>query len=54
MVGVRDVTVALSRMVGGNGILETFPLPLNEQESELLYASARVNRTALDELLADL
>ena len=51
--GVRDVTVALPRMVGGNGVLETFPLPLSEQESGLLRDSARVIRTALDELLKD-
>ncbi len=51
--GVCDVTVALPRMVGGDGVLETFPLPLNEQESGLLRDSARVIRTALDELLKD-
>lgn len=49
--GVRDVTLALPRMVGGDGVLETFPLPLNEQESGLLLNSARVIRSALDELL---
>ena len=38
---VQDVTVALPRMVGGDGVLETFPLPLNEQESELLGESVR-------------
>ena len=49
--GVRDVTIALPRMVGGDGVIETFPLPLNEQESGLLRDSARVIRSALDELL---
>lgn len=49
--GVRDVTVALPRMVGGDGVLATFPLPLDEQESGLLRDSALVIRSALDELL---
>jgi L-lactate dehydrogenase len=48
--GVADVTVALPRLVGGAGILETFPLPLNEQESHLLRVSAGVIRQALDDL----
>lgn len=51
VVGVRDVTVALPRMVGGSGVLETFPLPLNDQESSLLHTSASIIRKALDELL---
>jgi L-lactate dehydrogenase len=48
--GVRDVTVSLPRLVGGQGILETFPLPLNEEETAHLRNSARVVRQALDEL----
>jgi L-lactate dehydrogenase len=36
--------------VGGAGILETFPLPVNEAEQAQLRASARVIRGALDEL----
>src|SRR6185295_5947713 len=47
--GVRDVTVALPRMVGGAGVLETFPLPLSEQELQLLHRSA----TIVPEALAD-
>ena len=49
--GVRDVTVAMPRMVGGSGVLETFPLPLDTQESSLLRASAQVIRESLDRLL---
>jgi L-lactate dehydrogenase len=49
--GVQDVTVALPRLVGGDGVLETFSLPLSEQESDLLRQSALVIRRALDELL---
>jgi L-lactate dehydrogenase len=48
--GVRDVTVALPRLLGGQGVLETFPLPLNEEETTRLSASARVIRQALDDL----
>jgi L-lactate dehydrogenase len=48
--GVRDVTVALPRLLGGQGVLETFPLPLNDEETTRLRDSARVIRQALDEL----
>jgi L-lactate dehydrogenase len=50
MLGVKDVTVALPRLVGGCGVIETFPLPLSETEQAQLRASAAVIRTALDEL----
>src|SRR5690242_17550737 len=48
--GVRDVTVALPRLLGGKGVLETFPPPVNEEETTRLRDSARVIRQALDEL----
>jgi L-lactate dehydrogenase len=48
--GVRNVTVALPRLLGGSGVIETFPLPLSEQESGLLRESAAVVRQALDQL----
>lgn len=47
---VPDVTLSLPRLVGGAGVLETFPLPLGEQENAQLRESARVIREALDEL----
>ena len=50
VLGVKDVTVALPRLVGGSGVIETFPLPLSETEQAQLRASAGVIRTALDEL----
>jgi L-lactate dehydrogenase len=53
VVGVRNVTVSMPRLLGGQGVLETFPLPLNEQETASLRASAGVIRTALDELGED-
>jgi L-lactate dehydrogenase len=52
VLGVRDVTLALPRLVGGSGVIETFPLPLSEVEQAQLRASAIVIRTALDDLNA--
>jgi L-lactate dehydrogenase len=50
VLGVKDVTVALPRLVGGCGVIETFPLPLSEPEQVQLRASAGVIRAALDDL----
>lgn len=47
---VSNVTLSLPRLVGGAGVLETFPLPLGEVENAQLRESARVIRQALDEL----
>jgi L-lactate dehydrogenase len=38
--GVCNVTVSLPHLVGGEGILDTFPLSLNEEEQTLLHRSA--------------
>ena len=48
--GVRNVTVSLPRLVAGRGVLETFPLPLDKNETERLGVSAGIIRKALDEL----
>jgi L-lactate dehydrogenase len=48
--GISNVTVSLPRLVGGNGILDTFPLPLINEEMVQLRNSAQVIRRALDEL----
>jgi L-lactate dehydrogenase len=48
--GVPDVTVALPRLVGGDGVIETFSLPLNTQESDLLCQSAQLIRQTLIDL----
>jgi L-lactate dehydrogenase len=53
VVGVRDVTLALPRLLGGQGVLETFALPLNQEETTGLRNSARVIRQALDGLEAN-
>jgi L-lactate dehydrogenase len=48
--GVNNACVALPRLVGGDGVLETFPLPLSAEEAGQLSASARVVRAAMDEI----
>jgi L-lactate dehydrogenase len=48
--GVRNVTVSMPRLVGGQGVLETFPLPLDAEETTQLRDSAQVIRQALDDL----
>lgn len=47
---VSNVTVSLPRLVGGAGVLETFPLPLSDEEANKLAASCRQIRLAIDEL----
>jgi L-lactate dehydrogenase len=51
--GVRDVTLAMPRLLGGDGVLDTFPLPLNDVETGLLRTSASIIRAALDGLRGD-
>lgn len=53
VLGVTDTTVSLPRLVGGQGIIETFPLPLDDAEADQLRASARVIRQSLDEMDID-
>jgi L-lactate dehydrogenase len=48
--GVKDVTVSLPRLVGGEGVIETFFPSLSGSETDALRASARVVRSAIDEL----
>ncbi len=48
--GVEYVTVSLPHLVGGQGIMATLPLPLNEQESAALNNSARTIRDVIDAL----
>lgn len=48
--GVKDVTVSLPNLVGGEGIIKTFFPHMNEKETELLGASARVVRSVIDQL----
>lgn len=48
--GVQDVTLSLPRLLGGSGVLETFPIPLNVNETAQLRNSAGIIRSALNEL----
>lgn len=48
--GVRDVTVSLPHLVGGQGIITTLHPPLNDQESASLQASAKIIRDAITQL----
>ena len=50
--GVRDVTVSLPRLVGGQGVVADLPVQLSPEEHRRLRASAQVIRAALDELEA--
>jgi len=48
--GVADVTVSLPHLIGGEGILATLPIPLDEEERLALNASARTIRDVVDAL----
>ncbi len=48
--GVKDVTVSLPRLVGGDGVLETYHLPLNADEGAALHHSADLIRGLIDEV----
>lgn len=49
--GVPDVTVALPHLIGGEGIIDTFKLPLNDEEYQALQKSAQIIREAIVALL---
>lgn len=51
--GVRDVTLALPHVLGGQGIVAALPLTLSETEQTALQHSATVLRTAIDSLSLD-
>ncbi len=48
--GVENVTISLPFLVGGEGVLDRFPLNLNADEFARLRASAQTVRTAIDQL----
>ena len=48
--GVERVTVALPRLVSGQGVIDTLPLPISEAEMDKLNASAKIVRQAIDNL----
>ncbi len=48
--GISQVTVSLPHLVGGEGILNAYPLPLNEEERKLLQSSAKIVQQVLEQL----
>ncbi len=48
--GVKDVTVSLPNLVGGEGIIQTFYPKLSEEEMAALQNSAQVVRSVIDQL----
>lgn len=48
--GVKDVTVSLPHLVGGDGVIDTFPMPLDENEQTALNRSAAIVREAIGSL----
>ncbi len=48
--GVQNVTLSMPHLLGGEGILYTLPLPLDDGEEVQLHNSAKIIRQALDEL----
>ncbi|HJS18599.1 MAG TPA: L-lactate dehydrogenase [Anaerolineales bacterium] len=48
--GVKDVTVSLPNLVGGEGIIQTFYPKLSETETAALRNSAQVVRSVIDQL----
>lgn len=48
--GVENVTIALPHLVGGRGVLETFPPALDHMEREALRNSARIVRNAIESI----
>jgi L-lactate dehydrogenase len=49
IVGVKNVTVSLPRLVGGAGVLDTFDISMSELEAKALRASAEHVRGAIQE-----
>ena len=50
ILGVHDVSLSLPHLIGGNGILATFPLPLSSGEQSQLRKSAEIIREAITNL----
>lgn len=51
VLGVKDVTLSLPRIVGGDGVLSTLRLPLDRKEAAGLAKSARLVREAIEEII---
>jgi L-lactate dehydrogenase len=54
IVGVCDVTISLPHLIGGQGTLASFPLPLSQEEQARLQASAEIVCQAIEDLDAEM
>ena len=54
IVGVCDVTISLPHLIGGEGVLASFPLPLSQEEQAMLHASAEIVCQAIEDLDAEM
>jgi L-lactate dehydrogenase len=54
VLGVCDVTIALPHLIGGEGVLASLPLPLDDGEQAALQASAQVVCDAIHALDGEL
>jgi L-lactate dehydrogenase len=52
--GVCDVTISLPHLIGGQGTLASFPLPLSQEEQARLHASAEIVCQAIENLDAEM
>jgi len=50
--GIENVTLALPHLVGGDGLLAKFPIPMTDEEHTLLRKSAEVLRDAIQAILS--
>lgn len=50
--GIENVTLALPHLVGGDGLLAKFPIPMTDEEHALLRKSAEVLRDAIQAILS--
>ncbi len=48
--GVKDVTISLPHLVGGEGVMRTMHMPLNEAESQALNNSAKLIKSLITDL----
>ena len=51
--GIKDVTVSLPNLIGGEGIIQTFFPKLSEAETNALRASAQVVRSVIEKLSSE-
>lgn len=50
--GIKDVTISLPHLIGGQGIISDLPLPMDEEEFKALNTSVKLIKKYIDELLA--